>query len=101
MYYFAKFAEHKFANFAWKLNSMQVPNKSMLESAQQIKKIELDDYVFDHQWFRVTNIVLHNLQNTNSTILPTKTPPGNPTNDQWLSTKKKLKKKKKKEEKEK
>ena len=53
----------------------------MLESAQQIKKIDLDDYVFNHQWFRVTYIILHNLPNTNSTILPTKTPPGNPITD--------------------
>ena len=75
---------------------MQVSNKSMLESAEQIKKIDLVDYVFNHQWFKVvTSVVLRKLQNTNSTILPTKTPPGNPTNDQWLSTKKKKKKKEK------
>ena len=53
----------------------------MFESAQQIKKIDLDDYVFNHQWLRVTNIALHNLQNTSSMILPTKTPPGNPITD--------------------
>ena len=50
----------------------------MLESAQQIKKIDLNDYVFNHQWFRVTYIILRDLQNTNSMILPTNTPPGNP-----------------------
>ena len=49
----------------------------MLESAQQIKKIDLDDYVFNHQWCKVTYIILSNLQNTNSIIFPTKTP-GNP-----------------------
>ena len=53
----------------------------MLESAQETKKIDLDDYVFNHQWFRVTYIILHNLPNTNSITLPTKTPPGNPITD--------------------
>ena len=53
----------------------------MIESAQQIKKIDLDDYVFNHQWFRGTYIILRNLQNTNSMILPTKTPPGSPITD--------------------
>ena len=42
----------------------------------------------------VTNIVvLHNLQNTNSMILPTKTPPGNPITDYQQKKKKKKKKK--------
>ena len=67
----------------------------MLESAQQIKKIHLDDYVFNHQWFRVTNIILCNLQNTNSMILPTKTPPGNPITDYKQKKKRKKRKKKK------
>ena len=76
---------------------MQVSNKSMLESAKQIKKIDLVDYVFNHQWFKVvTSVVLHKLQNTNSTILPAKTPPGNPTNDQDYQQKKKKKKEKEK-----
>ena len=56
---------------------MQFSNKSMFESAQQIKKIYLDDCIFNHQWIRVTNIVLHNLQSTGSMTLSTKTPPGN------------------------
>ena len=67
----------------------------MFESAQQIKKIHLDDYVFNHQWFRVTNIILCNLQNTNSMILPTKTPPGNPITDYKQKKKRKKRKKKK------
>ena len=66
----------------------------MLESAQQIKKIDLDDYVFNHQWFRVTNIILHNLQNTNLMISPTKTPPGNPITDYQQRKKEKEKRKK-------
>ena len=53
----------------------------MLESAQQIKKIDLDYHVINHQWFRVAYIILCNLQNTNSQILPTKAPPGNPITD--------------------
>ena len=70
---------------------MQYSNKGMLELAQQIKKTDSDDYVFNHQWFRITYIILRNLHNTNSIILPTKTPPGNPNTDY-------LKKKKKKEQ---
>ena len=53
----------------------------MFELAQQIKKIDLDYYVINHQSFRVAYIILCNLQNTNSQILLTKTPPGNPTTD--------------------
>ena len=53
----------------------------MFELAQQIKKIDLDYYVISHQSFRVAYIILCNLQNTNSQILLTKTPPGNPTTD--------------------
>ena len=53
----------------------------MLESVQQIKKIDLDYYVFNHQWFRVAYIILSNIQNTNLHILPTKTPPVNPITD--------------------
>ena len=53
----------------------------MFESAQQLKKTDLDDYVFNHQWFRVTYIILRNLQNINSMILPTMTPPGNLVTD--------------------
>ena len=73
----------------------------MFESAQQIKKIDLDDYVFNHQWFRVTNIILHNLQNTNLMISPTKTPPGNSIIDYQQTKKRKRKRKEKKKEKEK
>ena len=53
----------------------------MFESAQQIKKIDLDYYVINHQWFRVAYIILCNLQNTNSQILPTKTTPDNTITD--------------------
>ena len=60
---------------------MQFSNKSKLESGQQITKIDLDYYVFNHQQFRMTNTVLHNLQNTNSMILPTEISPGNPITD--------------------
>ena len=49
----------------------------MLESTQQIKKINLDYCVINYQWFRVAYIILCKLQNTNSQILPTKTRPGN------------------------
>ena len=53
----------------------------MLESAQQIKEIDLDYYVINHQWFRVAYIILCNLQNTNLQILLTKTPTDNPIID--------------------
>ena len=66
----------------------------MLELAQQIKKTDSDDYVFNHQWFRITYIILRNLHNTNSMILPTKTPPGNPFTDYYLKKKKKEQEKK-------
>ena len=72
---------------------MQYSNKGMLELAQQIKKTDSDDYVFNHQWFRITYIILRNLHNTNSIILPTKTPPGNPITDYLKKKKKKIKKK--------
>ena len=49
----------------------------MLELAQQTKKIDLNYHVINHQWFRVAYIILCNLQNTNSQILPVKAPPGN------------------------
>ena len=66
-------------------------NKSVLESAQQIKKIDLDYYLINHQWFRVACIILCNLQNINSKILSTKTHPGNPISDYWQKKKKKKK----------
>ena len=66
----------------------------MLELAQNIKKIDLDNYVINHQWFRVAYIMLCNLQNTNSQILLTKTPPGNPVTDYFQKKKRKRKKKK-------
>ena len=53
----------------------------MLESAQELKKIDSDYYVISHQRFRVTYIILCNLQNTSSKIFPTKTPHGNPITD--------------------
>ena len=31
----------------------------MLESAQQTKKIDLNYYVINHQWFRVTYVILY------------------------------------------
>ena len=61
----------------------------MLELTQQIKRIDLDYYVINHQWFRVAYIILCNLQNMNSQNLPTKTPPGNPITDYWQKKKKK------------
>ena len=42
------FKNKNFADFAWKLSSLQFSNKSMLESAQQTNEIDLND-----QWFRV------------------------------------------------
>ena len=72
---------------------MQYSNKGMLELAQQIKKTDSDDYVFNHQWFRITYIILRNLHNTNSMILPTKTPSGNPIT-YYLKKKKKRARKK-------
>ena len=53
----------------------------MLELAQQIKKIDLDYYVINHQRFRAAYTIFCNLQKTNSQILPTKTPPGIPITD--------------------
>ena len=47
LYYAAYIAEHKFADFTWKLISLQFLNKSMLESTQQIEKINLDYYVIN------------------------------------------------------
>ena len=64
-----------------KINFLQFSIKSMLESAQQINKTDLDYYVTNHQWFRVAYIILCNLQNTNSQILLTKTPLVNPITD--------------------
>ena len=81
LYYFAYFSEYKFADFAWKFNSLQFSNENILQSAQQIKKIDLDYHVVIDRWFRVAYIILCNLQNTNLQILLTKTPPGNPIND--------------------
>ena len=95
LYYFVLFAEHKFVDFPWKFIPMIFSNKSMFKSAYQIKKIDLDDYVFNHQWFIVTNIVLHNLDNTNSIIFPTKTSPDNSITDYQQKKKKKRKRKRK------
>ena len=53
----------------------------MLELAQQTKKINLDYYVINHQWFRMTYVILYNLQSTNSEILLTKASSGNLIND--------------------
>ena len=53
----------------------------MLESTQQLKKIDLDYYVINHQWFRVAYIILCNLQDTNSQTLSTKILPANPMAD--------------------
>ena len=53
----------------------------MLESAQQLKKINSDYYVMSHLWFRAAYIILCNLQNTISEIFTTKAPPGNPITD--------------------
>ena len=52
-------------DFSLKLNFLQFLNKTILESAQQIKEIDVDYYVINHQWFRVAYIVLCNLQNSN------------------------------------
>ena len=76
-------------------DSLQFSNKSMLESAQQIKKIDLDYHAINNQWFRVAHVILCNFRNTNLQILPKKTPPGNPS----LIINKKSKKKKKEKEK--
>ena len=59
-----------------KTRSQQFLNKSMLESAQQTKKIDLNYYVINHQWFMVTSVILCNLKSKNWVIFPTKTPPG-------------------------
>ena len=56
------FAEHKFADFAWKLSSLQFSNETMLESTQKIVKIGLHYYVINHQWYRVGYIIMCNLQ---------------------------------------
>ena len=65
----------------------------MLESTQQIKKIDLDYYIFNHQWFRVVDIILCNLLNTNSQIFPSKVLPVNPITDYQQINKRKRKKK--------
>ena len=49
----------------------------MLESVQQTKKIDLIYYVINHQGLKVAYIILCNLQNINSLVLPTKVPPDN------------------------
>ena len=61
----------------------------MLESTQQVKKINSDYYVISHLWFRVAFVILCNLQNTNSQIFSTKTPPGKPITDYQQQKKKK------------
>ena len=53
----------------------------MLESAQQLKKINSGYHVISHQWFRVAYFVLCNLWNTNLQIFATETPHGNPITD--------------------
>ena len=70
-----------FTDFAWKLNYLKFSNKTMLESAKQIKKINLDYYVINHQWFRVALIIFCNLHNTNLQILSIEKPLGNPITD--------------------
>ena len=50
---------------------MQFLNKNMLESEQKIEIIDLTDYVFNHQGFKVTRIIFRNLKNANSMIWPT------------------------------
>ena len=67
----------------------------MLESTQQIRKIDLDYYVINYQWFRVAYIILCNLQEKNSQILPTRTNLGNPLTDDKQKKKKKEEKKSK------
>ena len=56
----------------------------MMESAQQLKKIDSGYYLISHQWFRVVYTILCNLQNTNSQIY--KDISWQPYH--WLSTKK-------------
>ena len=60
-----------------KLSSLEFSNKNMLESVQQTKKIDLIYYVINHKGFKVAYIILCNLQNINSLVLPTKVPPDN------------------------
>ena len=67
----------------------------MLESAQQLKKIDSDYYVISHQWFRVAYTFLCSLLKTNLQIFPTKTLHGNPITDYQQKKKKKRKRKKK------
>ena len=63
----------------------------MLESTQHTKKIALTYDVINRQWFRVAYIILCNLQNINSQILPTKTPPGSFITDYEPKKRKKVK----------
>ena len=49
----------------------------MLKPAQQTKKINLNYFVINHQSFRLAYIILCNLQNSKSQILPTQIAPGN------------------------
>ena len=53
----------------------------MFGSTQQIKKIDLYHEIINHQWFRVVDIILCNLLNTNSQIFPSKILPANSTTD--------------------
>ena len=53
----------------------------MLESTEEIKKINLYYYVINDQWFRVAYIIVCKLQNTNWQILSTKIFPANPITD--------------------
>ena len=59
----------------------------MMESAQQLEKIDSGYYLISHQWFRVVYTILCNLQNTNSQIY--KDISWQPYH--WLSTKKEKK----------
>ena len=66
----------------------------MLESAEQTKKIDLNCYLVNHQWFRVVYIILCSMQNTNLQILPKKTTPGGLIIDFYQEKKKKRNKRK-------
>ena len=61
------FLQNTFGNCFWKekFSSLQSLHKSMFWSARKPFKKDSNDCIINNLWFRVTCIILHNLQNTN------------------------------------
>ena len=73
--------QEKNRRFCLRTRFFVISNKSMPKSTQQIKKIDLNYYVTDHQWFMFAFITLCNFQKINSHNLLTKILPAKPMTD--------------------